>query len=171
LPPEGAAEKPGECGPPPIEVGCFSHARRKYWEAAVCKHPLGLQGVRLIDAIFDADRPLAKLAPAERKLRRDAEVRPHVETFFTWAADQQAKLEGRGLVATALGYSLRHEIPLRRFLDDGRLRMENNRAENALRPIAVDVSLCTLSSSTWNDESPIIARIATRATDTLAAAA
>jgi len=136
-PPEGAVEKPGECGPPPIEVGCFSHARRKYWEAAVCKHPLGLQGVRLIDAIFEADRPLAKLAPAERKLRRDAEVRPHVDTFFTWAADQQAKLEGRGLVATAIGYSLRHEIPLRRFLDDGRLRMENNRAENALRPIAV----------------------------------
>jgi hypothetical protein len=137
LPPEGAADKPGECGPPPIEVGCFSHARRKYWEAAVCKHPLGLQGVRLIDAIFDADRPLAKLAPAERKLRRDAEVRPHVDTFFTWAAAEQAMLEGRGLVATALGYSLRHEAALRRFLDDGRLRMENNRAESALRPIAV----------------------------------
>jgi transposase len=137
LPPDGAAEKPGERGAPPIEVGCFSHARRKYWEAAVCKHPLGLQGVRLVDAIFDADRPLAKLAPAERKLRRDAEVRPHVDAFFTWAAAEQAKLEGRGLVATALGYSLRHEAALRRFLDDGRLRMENNRAENALRPIAV----------------------------------
>ena len=44
IPPDGADDKPGECGPPPIEVGCFSHARRKYWEAAVCKHPLGLQG-------------------------------------------------------------------------------------------------------------------------------
>jgi hypothetical protein len=63
LPPEGAAEKPGECGAPPIEVGCFSPARRKYWEAAVCKHPLGLQGVRRIDAIFDADRPLASSHP------------------------------------------------------------------------------------------------------------
>jgi transposase/uncharacterized coiled-coil protein SlyX len=137
LPPEGASEKPGECGAPPIEVGCFSHARRKYWEAAVCKHPLGLQGVRLIDAIFDADRPLAKLAPAERKLRRDAEVRPLVDAFFTWAAAEQAKLDGRGLVATALGYSLRQESALRRFLDDGRLRMDNNGAERALRPICL----------------------------------
>ncbi len=137
LPPEGAAEKPGQCGPPPIEVGCFSHARRKYWEAAVCKHPLGLEGVRRIDAIFDADRALADLSPAQRKLRRDAEVRPVVDAFFTWAVEQKARLEGRGLVATALGYSLRHEAALRRFLDDGRLRMENNSAERALRPIAV----------------------------------
>jgi transposase len=137
LPPEGAAEKPGQCGPPPIEVGCFSHARRKYWEAAVCKHPLGLEGVRRIDAIFDADRPLAELAPAQRKVQRDVSVRPLVDEFFTWAAAEKVKLEGRGLVATALGYSLRHEAALKRFLDDGRLRMENNSAERQLRTIAV----------------------------------
>ncbi len=123
--------------PPPLEVGCFSHARRKYWGAAVCKYPLGVEGVRRIDAIFEADRALADLAPAQRKLRRDAEVRPVVDTFFLWAAEQKTKLEGRGLLATALGYSLRHEAALRRFLDDGRLRMDNNPAESALRPIAV----------------------------------
>lgn len=136
-PPEGAEEKPGERGPPPIEVGCFSHARRKYWEAAVCRHPLGLEGVRLIDAIFDADRTLAKLAPAQRKERRDQTVRPLVDAFFTWARAEYDKLEGRGLVATALGYSVRHEQALRRFLEDGRLRMENNSAERELRAVAV----------------------------------
>ena len=136
-PPDGAAETAGECGPPPIEVGCLSHARRKYWEAAICRHPLGLEGLRLIDAIFLADSPLADLAPAQRKAQRDVTVRPLVDAFFTWAGEQNAKLEGRGLVATALGYSLRHEAALRRFLDDGRLRMENNAAERALRAIAV----------------------------------
>jgi transposase len=170
-PPDGAAEEPGECGPPPIEVGCFSHARRKYWEAAVCKHPLGVDGVRRIDAIFEADRALADLAPAQRTLRRDAEVRPVVDAFFVWAAEQKAKLEGRGLMATAVGYSLRHEVALRRFLDDGRLRMDNNAAERALRPIADDVSLCTLSSSTWNLERSLVARNSRRATRVLAAAA
>ncbi len=137
LPPRGATEKEGECGPPPLEVGCFSHARRKYWEAAVCKYPLGVEGVRRIDAIFETDRALANLAPVQRKLRRDVEVRPVVDAFFAWAAEQKTKLEGRGLLATALGYSLRHEAALRRFLDDGRLRMDNNPAERALRPIAV----------------------------------
>lgn len=137
IPPDGADDKPGECGPPPIEVGCFSHARRKYWEAAVCKHPLGLQGVRLIDAIFDADRPLAKLAPLQRKAQRDQTVRPLVDAFFTWARAEHEKRPERGLVASALGYSVRHELALRRFLDDGRLRMENNSAERELRAVAV----------------------------------
>ncbi len=135
--PEGAEQEPSERGPPPIEVGCFSHARRKYWEAAVCRHPLGLEGVRRIDAIFDADRELAKLAPAQRKERRDQTVRPLVDTFFAWARAEYEKLPNRGLVATALGYSVRQEHALRRFLDDGRLRMENNSAERELRAVAV----------------------------------
>ncbi len=137
IPPEGADDNPDQCRPPPIEVGCFSHARRKYWEAAVCKHPLGLQGLRLIDAIFDADRPLAKLAPVQRKAQRDQNVRPLVDAFFTWARAEYDKRPERGLVATALGYSVPHEKALRRFLDDGRLRMENNAAERELRAVAV----------------------------------
>jgi transposase len=137
IPPEGAEEKPGQCGPPPTEVGCFSHARRKYWEAAVCKHPLGLEGIRLIDAIFGADRLLVKLPPVQRKARRDLTVRPLVDAFFTWARGEYEKLTERGLVATALGYSVRQEQALRRFLDDGRLRMENNSAERELRAVAV----------------------------------
>jgi Transposase IS66 family/IS66 C-terminal element len=137
VPPEGAEDESGVRGPPPIEVGCFSHARRKYWEAAICRHPLGLEGVRLIDAIFAADKKLADLAPAQRKDRRDKTVCPLVDAFFNWARTEKAKLESRGLVATALGYSVRHEQALRRFLDDGRLRMDNNPAENALRTVAV----------------------------------
>lgn len=135
--PEGADDKPGECTTPPIEVGCFSHARRKYWEAAVCKHPVGLQGLRCIDAIFEADRALSKLPPVERKMRRDQTVRPRVDAFFTWARGEYHKLTERGLAATALGYCVRHEQALRRFLDDGRLRMDNNSAERELRSVAV----------------------------------
>ncbi len=137
VPPQGAEDEPAERGPPPLEVGCFAHARRKYWEAAICRHPLGLEGVRLIGAIFAADKKLADLAPVQRKARRDTTVRPLVDAFFDWARTEKAKLEGRGLVATALGYSVRHEQALRRFLDDGRLRMDNNPAENALRIVAV----------------------------------
>jgi transposase len=134
--PDGAEPWPNDQGPP-IEVGCFSHVRRKYWEAAVCRYPLGLEGLRRIDTIFEADRALAKLAPAERKVARDLTVRPLVDSFFQWAKDEKAKVECRGLVATALGYGLRHETALRRFLEDGRLRMDNNAAERAIRPIAV----------------------------------
>ena len=43
----------------------------------------------------------------------------------------------RGLVATAFGYAVRHREALSRFLDDGRLRLENNASERALRHIAI----------------------------------
>jgi len=138
-PPEGAEETDDEAhmrGPPPKECACYSHARRKYWEAAVCRHPVGLEGLKRINAIFAADAKLADLAPAQRKVRRDAEVRPLVDDFFAWAKLEKTKLTGRGLVATAIGYVLNHEQAFHRFLEDGRLKLDNNRAENALRSIA-----------------------------------
>lgn len=64
-------------------------------------------------------------------------VRPLVDAFFLWAKGEQPKVTERGLVASALGYALRQEDALRRFLDDGRLRLDNNAAERALRTIAI----------------------------------
>ena len=138
-PPEGAEETEDEAkkrGPPPKECACWSHSRRKFWEAAVCRHRVGIEGLRRINDIFAADALLADLAPAQRKARRDADVRPLIDEFFAWARPEKLKLTGRGLVATAIGYALNHEEAFRRFLEDGRLRLENNRAENALRSIA-----------------------------------
>jgi transposase len=120
----------------PIEVGCWSHARRRYWEAAVCKHEIGIDGLKLIDAIFRADGLLWKFPPSKRKALRDVTVRPLVDEFFAWVKAQHAVVLERGLVNTALGYAIRQEQPLRRFLEDGRLRMENNGAERNIRPIA-----------------------------------
>lgn len=134
-PPLGKPPDPGQ-GPPPTEVGCWSHCRRGFWEAAVCKQPLGIEGLRRIDAIFAADRALADLPPARRKLRRDVLVRPLVEAFFAWVEAEHAIPKPRGYVASALGYARNQSVVLRRFLDDGRLRLENNGAERALRPIA-----------------------------------
>ena len=77
--------------PPPNEVGGWSHARRKFWEAAVCKHTLGVEGLRRIDTLFAAERALADLAPARRKQRRDVLVRPLIDAFVQWC-DEQSKL-------------------------------------------------------------------------------
>lgn len=75
-------------------------------------------------------------------------MRPLVDAFFTWARAEHEKRPERGLVATALGYSIRHELALRRFLDDGRLRMENNSAERELRAVAVGHGCSTAPTTT-----------------------
>jgi len=134
-PPRGSSADTAQ-GPPPKEVGCWSHCRRGFWEAAVCKHVEGLEGLRRIDAIFAADRALAELPPVRRKARRDALVRPLVDAFFAWVELEAVHARERGVVASALGYARNQAGALRRFLEDGRLRLENNGAERALRPIA-----------------------------------
>jgi len=123
---------------PPLEVGCWSHCRRKSWEAAtVAKDPAAREALLRMRKLFDLEEEWAHLAPAQRYARRQLVSRPLVDDFFAWAAVQYARVKAvRGLVATAFGYAVRQETALRRFLDDGRLRMTNNHSERALRGIA-----------------------------------
>ena len=122
----------------PKEVACWAHVRRKFWEAATAKHALGREGLYRIRALFERDALLNDLPPAKRKELRHTTLRPLVDDFFAWV---RARYDGvnheRGMVATALGYAVRQETALRRFLEDGRLRMDNNASERALRSIAV----------------------------------
>lgn len=123
----------------PKEVACWSHVRRRFWEAAVAKHTVAREGLLRIRAIFKRDAALAKLPPDKRKIFREQTVRPLVDDFFAWADVQFEAVRGdpRGSVAKALGYALRQREALCRFANDGRLEMTNNHSERALRsPIA-----------------------------------
>jgi transposase/cell division protein FtsB len=124
---------------PPLEVGCWSHCRRKAWEAAVvAKDAAAREALLRMRKLFVLEEEWAHLAPAQRHARRQLVSRPLVDEFFGWAAVQYARVKDtRGLVATAFGYAVRQEAALRRFLDDGRLPMTNNHSERALRGIAV----------------------------------
>lgn len=120
------------------EVGCWSHARRKFWEAACAKDPLGREGVTRIGRIFALEERWRERATAEIQRFRAEYSRVHVEAFFAWAAAEFEKVsDPRGLLSRALGYAIRNKGALMRFLDDGRLLLENNRSERALRSIAV----------------------------------
>jgi transposase len=123
---------------PPLEVGCWSHCRRKSWEAAtVAKDPAAREALLRMHKLFELEEEWAHLAPAQRHAQRQLVSRPLVDDFFAWIAGQYARVkDSRGLVATAFGYAVRQEGALRRFLDDGRLPMTNNHSERALRGIA-----------------------------------
>lgn len=120
------------------EVGCWSHARRKFWEAAAAKNAIAREGLMRIGRIFELDATWKKKSPSEIKRLRDQHLRPHVDAFFAWARTEFERIRAeRGLLNAALGYATRQEMPLTRFLDDGRLVLDNNRSERALRGIAV----------------------------------
>lgn len=137
-----APERPPPDGDePPVlhEVGCWAHARRKFWEAAVTTaDPVAREGLLRIGRIFDLDRRWKKASAVERKAMRELHVRPHLDAFFAWVADEHERVKDqRGLVRTAIGYAHRQRGALTRFLDDGRLPLTNNQSERELRRVAV----------------------------------
>ena len=88
--------------------------------------------------LFEIEASFAKLPPSKRQQKRQAILKPLLAAFFGWVRAQQEAHGGeRSLLSTAMGYTLRNEAALLRFLEDGRLKMTNNHSERALRGIAV----------------------------------
>ena len=134
--PDAAGDDPARA--PPREVGCWAHARRKFWEATVAKSPVAREGLARIGRVFALDDCLRGKPPAEIHRLRNAHMRPLLEDFFAWAEAEYEAVRGqRGLLRSALGYAVRQKAALLRPLEDGRLALDNNRSERALRPIAV----------------------------------
>lgn len=129
-----AGRQPG----PIVEVACWAHARRKFFDLArLNKAPIAIEAVARIDVLFAIEREINGLPPVERWKVRQQRSRPRVEALGAWLREQYARLSSAGKVAQAIAYSLNCWDSLVRFLDDGRLCLSNNAAERAVRGIAV----------------------------------
>jgi len=62
--------------------------------------------------------------------------RPLVEALFAWLEEQLARLPGGSPTAQAIRYALNHRDGLARFPDDGRIELDNNIVERAIRPLS-----------------------------------
>jgi transposase len=121
------------------EVGCWAHARRKFFEVAKTQKVPGLahEAVSRIGAFYHLDNAWKDLDAETRRRRRDEEVRPLLEQFRVWVAAHLPALLPQSPLAKAMAYAANHWGALTRFLDDGRLPLDNNAAERALRPLAL----------------------------------
>jgi len=125
--------------PPPKEVGCLAHARRRFFEAMTIAHDReSMEALVRIRKLFELEALWAKLPPSRRLRERQRIAVPLLDELFAWANTVNDRVkETRGLVATAFGYLMRHEAAFRRYTEDGRLHISNNHSERQLRdPIA-----------------------------------
>lgn len=118
-------------------VACWAHCRRYFFEAALCRHPAGVQGVMRIRAMYAVDAAGRRVPRDERSAFRATHLRPLMDDFFAWAATTRDLTSGRNLATKALGYALNQEAELRNVLLDGDIPLDNTRAERALRKIVV----------------------------------
>jgi transposase len=130
--------KPDRKAGPIIEVACWAHARRQFFDLArIKKAPIAIEAVERIDALFAIEREINGKPPDRRRRVRQERSRPLVEALETWLRAQRRRLSAKNEVARAIQYSLNCWTALTRFLDDGRLCMSNNAAERGVRPVAV----------------------------------
>ena len=124
-------------------AGCWAHARRPFAEivkslgAEKASGTMAAEALMQIQAIYHADNLLLKLLPSERKKRRKLLVKPMVDGYFDWCREVQEKLAPSSETAKGIRYSLNQEKYLRVFLTDPQIPMDNNLAEQAIRPFCV----------------------------------
>ena len=120
------------------EAGCMAHARRYFFELhANHKSQLAAQALHYIAQLYEIEREVKSLHAAERKKIRQATSRPLADALHAWMVLQRQRITDGSATAKALDYSLRRWGALMRFLDDGRLPIDNNWVENQIRPIAI----------------------------------
>ena len=140
--------EPGREPAPIIEAGCWSHARRKFYELATLKKaPIAIEAVRRIDELFAIEREINGLTADERLAVRKDRTAPLVQKLEAWLREERGKLSSKNPVAKAIHYSLRRWDAMTRFLGDGRICLSNNAAERAIRGIAVGRNNWTFAGS------------------------
>lgn len=126
-----------------IHVGCLAHARRKFDEAVKAqttnKTGLARQGFDMIQRLYRIEREASarELGHDQRKQLRDEKAKPLWEEMRQWLDQSIGQAPPGTLTGKALGYLNTQWARLIRYLDDGRLEADNNRAENAIRPFVM----------------------------------
>jgi len=120
------------------EAACWAHLRRDFHDLwAGAKSPIAREALDRIGALYDIEAQIVGKSAAARHATRQAQSRPKVEAFHVWAQDQLARLPAKGDLVNAFRYALARWPAFCLFLDDGRVAIDNNAAERALKPIGI----------------------------------
>jgi transposase len=117
---------------------CWAHTRRKFYEVQVAtKAPLAEEALLRIAALYAIEADIRGQSAEDRRLARQQRSRPLVEAMHVWLTEQLARVSGRSGLAQAMRYALNHWAGLILFLEDGRLELDTNTVERAIRPIVL----------------------------------
>lgn len=125
------------------QLGCWSHARRKYHEALQAlpanqrSGTTAAEGLAFCNALFEVERKWKEATVEQRFQARLTESRPILDAFFAWMGEQEPRVLPKSLLGTAITYTLKQWEKLNVFLQDGRLAIDNNRSERAIKPVVI----------------------------------
>ena len=120
-------------------VNCMVHIRRHFEQALDENRPMAEHGLTEIQHLYKIEHMCddAGLSPEERKAKRQELARPIMEAMKLWMETEGVKYSESSLIGKAITYAYTRWDNMMRYLEDGRLLLDNNLAENEIRPITL----------------------------------
>jgi transposase len=123
------------------EALCWAHARRPFWEMyenqGRVAGSIADQALQRIAALYAIEAQIRGQPPDVRRRERQARAGPLLEDMRAWLTSMVGRVSAKSELAKAIGYSLTRWRALTRYRDDGRIEIDNNAAERALRGVAL----------------------------------
>jgi transposase len=121
-----------------VEAACWAHVRRKFFDVhAANGSEIAKEAIDRIGALYGVETAISGARSEERRLQRQMQSRPIADAIKGWAEGVLPKLSARSELAKAFRYMLSRWPALTRCFADGRLSLDNNPAERALRGVAL----------------------------------
>lgn len=120
------------------EAACWAHARRGFYELhQASQSPVAAEALERISALYAIEAEIRGSPPTQRTAIRQARAGPLLDSMREWLRQTLARVSKKSELAKAMGYVLTRWSALTRYVDDGRIEIDNNAAERALRVVAL----------------------------------
>ncbi len=116
---------------------CWSHARRLFYELAAAS-PVAMDALARIAALYRIEAEIRGRPADERRAVRQERSRPMIEALKPWLREKLGLVSRKSKLADAIRYALSRWAGLSLFLDDGRVEIDSNVVERAIRPLALN---------------------------------
>lgn len=120
------------------EAACWAHVRRKFYDLAIAtESPLAKIAIEKIGELYEIETDINGQPPDIRKHHRHTRAGPKLDALHTWFMATAKQVPKKSDLAGAIHYALSRWKALTRYRDDGRIEIDNNTAERALRAVAL----------------------------------
>ena len=118
---------------------CWSHVRRRFYEiAAAGNAPLATEALARITELYAVEADIRGRSAEERRTIRRQRSKPIIDDLKSWMTTKLPLVSQKSTIAEAIRYPMTRWDGLCRFLEDGRIEIDSNTVERAIRPIALN---------------------------------
>jgi len=121
-----------------VEAACWAHSRRRFYDLFMMdRSPIAAEALQRIGALYAIERDIRGTLPVQRARVRQERAGPLLEALHAWLTATLSMVSAKSELAGAIKYALVRWTALTRYRDDGRIEIDNNSAERAIRPLVL----------------------------------